>query len=140
MIKLFGFLILFGLLFGFCGKIDDSKNTAPKTPDLRTGDSAMRFYGEKIKFWQNQPVKFQDFSLTYVGERKVSSDKFPRGFVYQDFKMTVGNAEQTISWTSGTGDIAPTVFEIGGTNYELELRISDKLGKLAEDELVVWKK
>lgn len=100
----------------------------------------MRFYGEKITFWQNQPIKFTDFNLTYTGERRVSSDKFPNGFLYQDFKAKTEKDEKTISWSSGTGDIAPIVFEIGGKNYELELRISDKLGKLAENELVVWKK
>lgn len=76
----------------------------------------------------------------YIGEHRVSNDKFPNGFLYQDFKAKTINEEKTISWSSGTGDIAPTVFEIGGKNYELELRISDKLGKLAENELVVWKK
>jgi len=130
MIKFFGLFIFLGLFSGFCGKSGDN----------RTGDSAMRFYGEKITFWQNQPIKFTDFNLTYTGERRVSSDKFPNGFLYQDFKAKTEKDEKTISWSSGTGDIAPIVFEIGGKNYELELRISDKLGKLAENELVVWKK
>lgn len=140
MIKFFGLFILLGLFSGFCGKADNSENSEPKTPDSRTGDSSFRFYGEKIRFWQNQPVKFQDFSLTYIGERKTSSEQYPRGFLYHDFKVEGKNEEKTVSWSSGTGDIAPTVFEIGGKNYELELKISDKLGKLAENELVVWKK
>ncbi len=130
MIKFFGFFILLGLFSAFCGSSEEN----------RTGDSAQRFYGEKIKFWQNQPVKFTDFNLTYVGERRVTSDKFPRGFLYRDFKVEAGKEEQTISWSSGTGDIAPTQFTIGRQNYELELAMSDKLGKLAEDELVIWKK
>jgi len=29
-------------------------------------------------------------------------------------------------------------FEIGGKHYQLELRHSDKLGKLNDDELVIW--
>ena len=128
MIKFFGFFIFLGLFSGFCGGSG------------RTGDSAQRFYGDKIKFWQNQPVKFADFNLIYVGERRVVSDKYPRGFLYRDFRIEAGAAQQTISWSAGTGDIAPTAFEIGGKNYELELGMSDKLGKLAEDELVVWKK
>jgi hypothetical protein len=129
MIKIFGLLILLGSFSGFCG-----------SDTGRTGDSAMRFYGEKTKFWQNQPVKFTDLSITYIGERQVSSDKFPRGFLYRDFKVQSGKEEQTISWSSGTGDIAPTAFTIGGKSYELELVMSDKLGKLAADELIVWKK
>lgn len=120
--------MLLGLFSGFCGGSG------------RTGDSSQRFYGEKIKFRQNQPVKFADFNLTYVGERRVSSDNFPRGFLYHDFKLEAGKDVQTISWTSGTGDIGPARFTVGGQNYELELGISDKLGRLADDELVVWKK
>ena len=130
MIKFFGFFIFLGLFSGFCGGSKEN----------RTGDSSQRVYGEKIKFRQNQPVKFADFSLIYTGERRVDSDKFPRGFLYRDFKTESGKEEQTISWSAGTGDIAPVSFAIGGQNYELELGMSDKLGKLAEDELVVWKK
>lgn len=86
------------------------------------------------------PVKFEDFTIVYIGERRASSDIFPRGFLYHDFKIQIQIEEKTVSWTSGIGDIAPTAFEIGGKNYELELKISDKLGKLAENELVIWKK
>jgi len=43
-----------------------------------------------------------------------------------------------VSWTSGTGLIGPMDFEIGGKHYQLELRHSDKLGKLNDDELVIW--
>ena len=124
MIKFFGLFILLGLFSGFCGK---------------AGNSSANF-GEKIKFSPNAPIKFEDFDLTYTGERRVSSDKFPRGFLYHDFKIKTASEEQTISWTSGTGDIAPVSFQIGGKKYELELSRSDKLGKLADNELVVWKK
>jgi hypothetical protein len=43
-----------------------------------------------------------------------------------------------VSWTTGTGVIDPTDFEIAGKHYQLELRRSDKLGKLKENELVIW--
>ncbi len=124
MIKFFGLFILLGLFSGFCGK---NSELAAK-------------YGEKVKYLQNTPIKFDDFTLVYTGERRVSSDKFPNGFLYRDFKAKTEKDEKTVSWSSGTGDIAPNAFEIGGKNYELELKISDKLGKLAENELVVWKK
>lgn len=124
MIKLFGILNLPGFFSSLCGK---------------TGNSEARF-GEKVKFSPNSPLKFEDFDLTYIGERPVASDKFPRGFLYRDFKIKTAAEEQTVSWSSGTGDIAPTLFVIGGKKYELELAISDRLGKLAENELVVRKK
>src|SRR6476660_6510731 len=98
MIKLFGLFILLVLFSGFCGKHPESSAKL----------------GEKVKYAQNAPLKFADFDLTYIGERRVSSDKFPNGFIYRDFKAKTANEEKTISWSSGTGDIAPTAFEIGG--------------------------
>jgi len=124
MIKFIGLFILLGLFSAFCGK---SSATATK-------------FGEKVEFSQNAPLEFEGLTFVYTGERRVSSDKFPNGFLYQDFKARTEKDEKTVSWSSGTGDIAPTAFEIGGKNYELELKISDKLGKLAENELVIWKK
>jgi hypothetical protein len=60
------------------------------------------------------------------------------GFLYYDFKVSKGKAEKVVSWTTGTGVIDPTDFEIDGKRYLLELRRSDKLGKLKENELVIW--
>jgi hypothetical protein len=124
MIKFVGLFILLGLFSASCGKNSEA--------------SAM--FGEKVRYSQNVPVKFEDFTLVYTGERRVASDKFPNGFLYHDFKAKTERDEKTVSWSSGSGDIAPTAFEIGGKRYELELKISDKLGKLADGELVVWKK
>ncbi len=123
MIKFFSLVICLGIFSSFCGN----------------NSEAVAKFGEKVKFAKNSPVKFADFTLVFTGERSVSSDVFPRGFLYQDFTIQNQTEEKTVSWTSGTGDIAPTAFQIGGSSYELELRISDKLGKLAENELVVWK-
>ncbi len=124
MIKFFGLFILPGLFSGFGGKNSD----------------ASAKFGEKVRFTQNVPVKFEDFTIVYIGERRATSDIFPRSFLYHDFKIQNQTEEKTVSWTGGTGDIAPTAFEIGGKTYELELRMSDKFGKLAENELAVWKR
>jgi hypothetical protein len=43
-----------------------------------------------------------------------------------------------VSWTTGTGLIGPMDFEIGGKHYRLELRHSHTLGKLQDNELVIW--
>jgi hypothetical protein len=48
------------------------------------------------------------------------------------------NFETVVSWSSGTGDIGPVQFEIDGKRFLLELRQSDKLGKLQGNELVIW--
>jgi hypothetical protein len=102
-----------------------------------TGSSRAADYGTKTTFKKAVPVTFPDFVLTYVGERKVASEKFPRGFVYHDFRIAAVPGTQTVSWSSGTGDIGPALFKVGGKNFALELSRSDKLGRLREDEVVI---
>jgi hypothetical protein len=94
--------------------------------------------GTRVKYKAGQKIEFPDFTLEYVGERRKSLPVYPRGFLYYDFKVSTGNTEKVVSWTAGTGDIAPIEFEIGGKHYQLELRHSDKLGKLKDNELVIW--
>jgi hypothetical protein len=95
-------------------------------------------YGTRVKYRPGQKIEFPDFTVEYVGDRRKSVSLYPRGFLYYDFKVSKGKAEKMVSWTSGTGVIDPTDFEIDGKRYLLELRHSDKLGKLKENELVIW--
>jgi hypothetical protein len=95
-------------------------------------------YGTRVKYRPGQKIEFPDFAVVYVGERQKTVPVYPRPFVYYDFKVSKGKAEKMVSWTTGTGVIDPTDFEIGGKHYQLELRHSDKLGKLQDNELVIW--
>jgi hypothetical protein len=95
-------------------------------------------YGTRVKYRAGQKIEFPDFTVEYPGERRKSLPVYPRGFLYYDFKVSKGKSEKVISWTTGTGIIDATDFEIGGKNYQLELRHSDKLGKLKENELAIW--
>jgi hypothetical protein len=95
-------------------------------------------YGTRVKYRVGQKIEFPDFTIQYVGERHKSVPVYPRGFLYYDFKVTKGNVEKVVSWTTGTGIIDPADFEIAGKDYQLELRYSKKLGKLQENELVIW--
>jgi hypothetical protein len=97
-------------------------------------------YGVRIKYSRDSKIEFPDFTLIFIGQRRVASSSYPRGFLYYDFKVDQGGVEKTVSWSSGAGDIGPTEFEIGGHSFLLELQHSDKLGRLGEDELVIWKK
>ena len=97
-------------------------------------------YGTRVKYRAGQKIEFPDFTVEYVGERRESVPVYPRGFLYYDFKVNKGKAEKVVSWTTGTGVIDPTDFEIEGKHYQLELRHSDKLGKLKENELVIWQR
>ena len=91
-----------------------------------------------MKYRAGQKIEFPDFTVEYVGERWQSTPAYPRGFLYYDFKVSRGKSEKVISWTTGTGIIDPTDFEFDGKRYHLELRRSEKLGKLNDNELVIW--
>jgi hypothetical protein len=94
-------------------------------------------YGSKVKFKAGHALRFPDFDLTYVGKHHVTPPQYPRGWWVHDFKVRAKSDEQTISWSAGTGDIGPTRFEVNGTDFQIELSRSDKLGALREDEMVV---
>ena len=94
-------------------------------------------YGARVKCEVGKKIEFPDFTIEYVGERRKSGPVYPRPFLYYDFKVSQGTIEKMVSWTAGTGDIGPMDFEVGGKHYQLELRHSDKLGKLKDDELVI---
>ncbi|MEP6671281.1 MAG: hypothetical protein ABJF10_19115 [Chthoniobacter sp.] len=93
--------------------------------------------GAKVSYKKDTPVQFAAFTLTYIGERRVVTPKFPPGMTFYDFRLMSAQGNQTISWTSGTGDIGPTIFKVGSEQFTLELKRSDKLGRLKENELVV---
>ena len=91
-----------------------------------------------MKYRVGQKIEFPDFTVEYLGERRKTLPVCPRGFLYYDFKVSRGKAEKVVSWTTGTGIIDPTDFEFDGKRYHLELRHSEKLGKLKDNELVIW--
>jgi hypothetical protein len=94
-------------------------------------------YATKVSFKKGVPLHFADFDLTYTGERHETSKTYPRGFDFRDFTATHGTESVKVSWSSGAGDIGPALFTVGGKKFQLEVRRSDKLGKLKDDELVV---
>ena len=82
-------------------------------------------------------LHFPDFDLTYVVKHPVTPPQYPRGWWIHGFKVRAKNDEQTVSWSAGAGDIGPTRFKVNGTDFQIELSRSDKLGSLREDEAVV---
>ena len=95
-------------------------------------------YGTRVKYRAGQKIEFPDFTIEYIGERRKILPVYPRGFLYYDFKVSKGKSEKMVSWTTGTGIIDPTDFEFDGKRYHLELSHSEKLGKLKDNELVIW--
>ena len=94
-------------------------------------------YGAKVAFRLSSPIRFADFDLTYLGERRVETDRYPRGFTVHDFRVSRDDEGVTVSWSAGTGDVGPAAFPFAGRSFLLELRRSDRLGPLKTDELVV---
>ena len=94
-------------------------------------------FGAKVAYRENVPVQFDKFTLTSIGQRRVVAKQYPRGMVVYDFRVKSAQGEQTVSWSAGTGDIGPTLFRVGAEQFALELKLSDKLGRLKDDELVV---
>jgi len=98
---------------------------------------AVNGYGTRVAFEKARPLKFPDFILEYVGDRRVSSKQYPRGLLSRDFVVSGGSERIGVSWPAGTGDIGPAPFPIGGKLFGLELVRSDSLGPLKPNELVV---
>lgn len=101
--------------------------------------SADPSYGEPVRYALGREVVFPDFSIRYLGERHVKSAIFKPGFIYYDFEVTSGSESRKVSWSSGTGVIDSSSFEIGGKPYELELRGTVARRKwLKDDEMILW--
>jgi hypothetical protein len=103
------------------------------------GEKAPASYGVIVSFSKGRAVVFPDFTMTYLGERRVADPKFKPGFTFYDFEVKSAKSTGKVSWTSGTGVIDSAAFNVDGRPYELELRGSViKKGWLKDDEMVVW--
>jgi hypothetical protein len=118
------FLAVFAVLSAACG----------------SSASGPAVYGAKQRFSKNAALAFPDFDLTYQGQRHVASPVYKHGFDYQDFRVSRGGQSIIVSWSAGTGLLGPQEFTFGGRAFSLELRHTDKLGWLKDDEVVVEKK
>lgn len=121
-------VLMFCLFLNTCGSNESAENPMQK-------------YGEKVSYSTGKELKFPDFSIKFLGKREVSKDvNSPIKMTFCDFEAAKGEKKEKISWSSGMGDIAPTVFEFDGANYVLELSQSDILKSLGEGVFVIWKK
>ena len=120
-------LIFLGFLSLFCS--------------MKSGDIN---YDTVVSFSKGEKIQFSDFKLEFTGTRDEKKE-FPNGnslnFRFYDFVLSNDKTTKNISWSSGTGDIAPLDFEFDGKKYQLELSNSEKLKtKLGNNELVIVKK
>lgn len=101
-------------------------------------------YNSVIQYEKGKAIKFPDFTLEFTGER-TEKKEFDNGnsitFRFFDFKLSNDKESKTISWSAGTGDIAPSDFEFDGKKYQIEMSKSESLNKrLNKNEIVIVKK
>lgn len=97
-------------------------------------------YGKVTQYGLNQEIQFPDFNLKFIGTREIPGPNNAKWYAtIYDFIVSDKDGSQTVSWSSGSGDIAPRKFSIGGKDYFLERGSSWnwKLGRLEGNELVV---
>ncbi len=98
-------------------------------------------YGAVVSFSKDDTVKFPDFALVFTGESDKTSyfdngNKFT--FHYYNFNASSGAESKVVQWSSGTGEIGPMPFEIGGNKYTIELKYAEGMKrKLDSNELVI---
>lgn len=94
-------------------------------------------YGSRVTFHANSTIHFADFDLIFLGTHRVTPRQYPRGWVVYEFRAVHAAESVPFSWSEGTGLIGPAAFTISGHRFFLELKHSDRLGMLKEDELVI---
>jgi hypothetical protein len=102
------------------------------------GTKQVASYGAKVKVPEGEKVKFRDFSVKFTGTSQEKNAKAASGTTYYNYKLRKGDERKVISWSGGSGAPAPLKFDFNDGKYSLERVQSQKLGKLAEDEIVVW--
>lgn len=96
-------------------------------------------YGTPEQYRKGQSLEFPDCTVVYQGERRVTFEGYPQGFVYTDFAVTAKDETKLVSWTQGTGVIVPKHFTVGGRDFVLELRGSvTRKGGFGGSELILW--
>lgn len=97
-------------------------------------------YGEVV-ICKEDKIDYEDFSVRFIGDRKVKLIKIKELILtYYDYEIISESINDTITWSSGLGSIAPLDFEINGNHYVFEKSISQIKGILSEDEIIIWKK
>jgi hypothetical protein len=93
-------------------------------------------YNKKVTFRTGEILRFPHFTIEYIG---IASPGIPQLHLAPSHGFRVRRGTQTIAvnWSTGTGDIGPAEFKIGGRTYWTELAHSDRYGWLKADEMVV---
>lgn len=96
-------------------------------------EKAADVYGKAVKYAFLQKLVFPDFTLEYIKDPSVMTAEPVYPFIVSR------ESEKIIIRQEGMDAASPLKFKFAGADYELELGVSDKSGRLASDELIVWK-
>lgn len=101
----------------------------------------MNNYNSKVNFKLKQEILFPDFTIQYMGKESVQGPNQARWkMTIYHFLVLKGDINKKISWSSGTGDIGPLLFEFNNKKFALELKYSEILtsdNNLKDNELVI---
>jgi hypothetical protein len=112
-------------------------------PALVQAETRDARYGGWERYYSVDVLKYPDFELRFTGSEPgpffPASTTHRMGTIYK-FRVTRKGAYADIRWSSGTGEIGPVRFEIGGESYMLEMAASAILdGFVSEDNVLVWR-
>ena len=113
-------------------------------PSLVIAETRDARYGRWETYSSTNVLKYPDFELRFIGSERgplfPGSTTHRMGDIYK-FRITTKEAQQDVSWSSGTGDIGPISFEIGGESYILEMVHSVIFdGFVSRDKVMLWRK
>jgi len=93
-------------------------------------------YNKKVTFRMGELLRFPRFTIEYIG---ITSPGVPQLHLAptHGFRVRRGTETIAVNWSTGTGDIGPAEFKLGGRTYWVELAHSDQYGWLKRDEMVV---
>lgn len=97
-------------------------------------------YGKWQTYSSTQALHYPDFDLVLNDEpREVKYlEGLPLGPEYH-FTISSGISRISVFWSSGTGVIGPSSFEIVGKKFFLEMIMSDYLEKpISDKQIVIW--
>lgn len=81
----------------------------------------MNSYDAPFILEKGNAVAFPDFTIEYLGERKVEVPQYANTyFYYKDYRISSGDFEETVSWTPGTGLLVPLKFVVSGQKFSFQ--------------------
>jgi hypothetical protein len=102
-------------------------------------------YGVWEEYSANIALKYPNFTLHFVGAEPgafyPNSTTHRMGSRYK-FMAVWDKIAQPVSWSSGTGDIAPSKFIFDGRDYILEMRASlalEEKGFVPDNKVILWR-